>query len=453
MHRIVAYILLSIVVVTGFISCIDRADNLDDLGHNTREVSILLSNPTLKKGNLSLRSMSESDENKIDEIDILAFKKHTNGDYIFSYRVKGYNYQELPISKFTTTLQQGDQTLAIITNASSELDNLINSASIGTELNTLLSEIVVQSATEWHANNNGLTETRYIPMFATIKANITTSTTSIGSSSDYLIRMLSRLDIKLKEDSYAGAEDGVNDFELIEACLFNRKDRGFVAYNDVSNYWNSSEQKAIKAYVPSTAITTKIPQTMYAATANKIERSIYTFEASGVKTIDLKKNATAIVVGGKFNSSPDITYYRIDIPPTEAGYYSGDILRNHLYNIIIQKVSKPGAQTPEDAFDGEYTLDVEIEDWTNIDEGTELDPQYYLYVSIPEILLSKATVGEKIIALTNHPEGIYLQNVPADFSVNGGSDGDSYRELTVKSSVSGNFILKAGNLRFTVKVR
>lgn len=117
------------------------------------------------------------------------------------------------------------------------------------------------------------------------------------------------------------------------------------------------------------------------------------------------------MVGGDFNNSGKTTYYRVDIRNPQTSIQTLDILRNHLYNIVIQSVSEGWGTYPEEAFDGIYTLNAEIEVWTNNEIGVDLDEQYYLQVSHPSIQSSTIPAdGLTVTAITNHPKGISLEN-------------------------------------------
>lgn len=430
MYKVILHILLAVVAAFMFQSCSNDTDLDTGQGNNKQKVTISLVQSTQDRTGASLRSMSVTQENEINEIDILAFRK-TGGIYKLAYSVKGIDIQQqnpqYEFSTFTAWLETGEQKFVFIANASSYIHNL--GIQIGDKFDDIISNLTVDSNSEWL--------NLYIPMYGEIDTEITNTSTTL--SNIYLIRMLARFDISLQST--------VTNFDFKEAYIFNRKQSGRIAY-DLPN-WDNISGKVITATMPLSVLTEKLPNYKYEATANKIKQSIYTFESKGV---NIRSNATAIVVGGIFDTDSDVSYYRIDIPPTLPNFVSGDILRNHLYNITIAKVSKKGAVTPEEAFDGNYSLEAEVEDWVNAENNIVLDPQYYLYVDSSHILLSEIGTGFKITASTDHPEGITVQSQTAGVTVSGGSNGDQYRILTVKSNTSGSFTLKAGNLSLVVRI-
>lgn len=449
MQKVILHMLLGIVAALFIPACSTDTETITEIDteKDAQKVTVNFSYTTLGKPETSLRAMTPTDENKINEVTILAFKKTGPSSYILEYHTKSVDIVQTSTSvTFTAWLRRGDQKFIIITNASAQISNLINTAGItaGESFSSVLPKLKVSSINEWPAGNNGQL-LQNIPMYGEIDSNITYSTTAIGSSSSYLIRMLARIDISLTTAVKSK-------LELTEAYVFNRKQAGRIAYDPSPLKWNATDNKVITATMPSPVSTKKLPDYKYEATASEIVQSIYTFEAEGTV---LSKDATAIVIGGKFNGSSDITYYRVDIPPTKSNYMSGDILRNHLYKIIVQDVKQTGAPTPEEAFDGIYTLEAVVEEWEEAYNGIVLDPQYYLYVNHNSLSLQAAQDpdGCQIIASTDHPLGITVGSATGIGSIGGGADGDMYRVLTIKSSTAGSFIIKAGNMQLKVEVK
>jgi hypothetical protein len=89
------------------------------------------------------------------------------------------------------------------------------------------------------------------------------------------------------------------------------------------------------------------------------------------------ENRLALVVGGYFDGSSTLSYYRLD--------YAKDgklmnILRNHLYQFNISKVSGPGFATPEEAYSSSaMNMTAEVVDWADIDMGNiwMFGPDYF----------------------------------------------------------------------------
>lgn len=446
MRKITYFIFLVTIAIVVF-SC-HTDDNI--ISEQTQEVTLSLGYIRYDQQQKSNRSMSLDEEEMVDNIDILSFKPDAGGIYRYSYRTLGTGFTPaLFDGKFRARLGLGVQKLVVIVNARQEVDDALQSVTEGEDINTVLPKILAVCIDEWPAHNTGVADpVRYIPMYALLPVDILQGTTSVGSVNTYLVRMLSRIDVGFEKDE--SGNNLITNFELTEAYLFNRKTQGFVAYSDAN--WNNVSNTVTSAEVPATANTIKLPTVKYEATANEIRKSIYTFESSGVTAA---KDATAIIIGGYFDfpaNTTHKTYYRVDIPPTQSNYYSGDMMRNHLYNIAIKKVDKAGALTPERAFDGEFRIEAIVEDWTNADIDTEIDPQYNLSVSPGKVTVSDALAGIQIVARTNHPEGISVVSNTTGGTLTGGADGDLIRVLQLTVLHSGQIILKAGNLEYTVKV-
>ncbi|MDR1882576.1 MAG: BACON domain-containing protein, partial [Prevotella sp.] len=63
-------------------------------------------------------------------------------------------------------------------------------------------------------------------------------------------------------------------------------------------------------------------------------------------------NRPYLVIGGKYNGSPDVTYYRLDfVTGTYPSQTFLPVLRNHRYRFDITEVKGPGYDTPQEAFD------------------------------------------------------------------------------------------------------
>ena len=433
MYKVILHILLAVVAAFMFQSCCNDADPDTGQGSNKQKVTISLVQSTQDRTGASLRSMSVAQENEINEIDILAFRK-TGGIYKLAYSVKGIDIQQqnpqYEFSTFTAWLETGEQKFVFIANASSYIHN--SGIQIGDRFDDIISNLTVDSNSEWL--------NLYIPMYGEIDTEITNTSTTL--SNIYLIRMLARFDISLLNT--------VTNFNLEEAYIFNRKNKGYIASQHITG------NIVTNATVPSDAIQIKTPAYTYTTTSNnEISQSIYTFEVKGVNLSTNKKDATAIVVGGDFNNSGKTTYYRVDIHNPQTSIQTLDILRNHLYNIVIQSVSEAGAPTPEEAFDGIYTLNAEIEVWTNNEIGVDLDEQYYLQVSHPSIQSSAIPAdGLTVTAITNHPKGISLENNGSTIDLPLPDEGKSVMTLKLMPTAAGNkFTFIAGNLRYVVTIK
>lgn len=92
---------------------------------------------------------------------------------------------------------------------------------------------------------------------------------------------------------------------------------------------------------------------------------LYLPEVAAPLPADLTALGCCVIVGGRYNSSAEITYYRLDFTPD--GYPAGQILRNHQYSFNITAVTAPGAPTPDDAAsENAAGIIADFTDWTDV---------------------------------------------------------------------------------------
>ncbi len=122
------------------------------------------------------------------------------------------------------------------------------------------------------------------------------------------------------------------------------------------------------------------------ATGGYTSRDIYVPEANivmgGAGTLgdENHTNRMALVVGGYFNGSTTETFYRLDFAVNKSLV---NVLRNHLYQFNISKVTGGGYPDPETAYNSQaMNMAVDIYEWDETDMGEIVfDGQYYLSVS------------------------------------------------------------------------
>lgn len=78
------------------------------------------------------------------------------------------------------------------------------------------------------------------------------------------------------------------------------------------------------------------------------------------------KKRLAIIVGGYYNNSPDLSYYRVDFTNDDSGTKM-NILRNHIYQFTIKSVKATGYATAELAYNSmpkNLGFEATLEPWT-----------------------------------------------------------------------------------------
>ena len=425
---------------------------------------------SLNFSDISPLSMTQDDEQKIETIDVLAFVQR-DGAYRFSYLREGKNYSPQGGGRFTVDLisYSRPQILVVLANARSEL----SASGLGTadDVETALAKIFVDSPAEWPARNIDGTDAdfRVIPMTGISPAVLITEGMTEFPAPVELLRMLARVNITLAE--------GVDNFELKTARIFNRVTKGYAGYKasewTLKHAWVpvDGDGKPYKTYAPAFTY-----RAQGLANASHITDQIYILESKGVTRSDYLQG-TAIVVGGLYDSGSGVEtcYYRIDL--TEDGLLGDtpvDIVRPHSYNIEIQQVSFPGPKTPEGAYEGLSTLTAVVTDWNEYRSNVIADGQHYLKLSHREIILGK-TGGTPVLKAETDYDAIPNLGFPAGVRLDTTGTGrwclitkrtvasptGVYRyefDLSVSANPSGtaarstSFTLSAANMNYVVKV-
>lgn len=475
-------------VLLAFLWSCSEEGTIEILPQESKDINISFKMEVPPSGGLrSLNGDNTGDEIRIDVVNILAFVNSGNDEkYYFTYSatdvLKEGSGAEL---KITAKVKQypSKQIFLIFCNAANE----IAAANIlpNEELDNVIARIKCgnDGAGEWLAKINGTSAFNPFPMYTRTTAKVVSEAdNNLGEFP--LVRMLARADITLKDDVY--------NFNLVDARVYNRTVYGYVAF-DLSG-WNSVGKVATTAAVPPendfTGRPDILPPTViYNAdftpdVKGAIRRSIYLFESKGVTETDRLKG-TAIVVGGNYNDSEKITYYRIDIKTeaTPTGYVSQDILRNHWYQIEIQSVSGPGYEDPDEAYKGINYISAKIVPWNLAFQKVVATDQYWLNVSRDELVIPYVVEGamntmEDIEMVTNYDissqgfkPGIYVDKNEIDYG-NGESDwlsvenvkgGDGFTSRKIRFKVnspnnsgvlrSAKVKVKAGNLTKVINVK
>lgn len=367
-------------------SCTDE-DYVPRTGASEREITLRLSTGSSGSGTQTY-GMDADQEQKLKDIDFLIFT-YNDGTGNFLYE-ETRHLTVVTGNEYSVRIHVRDdveQVFMVMANAHSELQ----AAALSTtdELETAIRKVQVGlvSNKEWDQD--------YIPMFA----RHLLKTDTLYSLNLSLIRAMARIDVSVKDD--------VN-FELINAVLFNRPLSGVVGYDAGATNWDETNRKALKPTLPTTPTKTLTPAVIFDVDAEgEITRQIYTFEAAGTST---RADATAIVVGGKYNGG-STTYYRIDIPAFESSGAvkegtMGDILRNRLYDIEIKGVSGNGANTREAAFNNPSSLiNVEIVPW-NLQDLNVTSGQYWLNLNRDNFTVkNNGATSLQLDINTNYGEG------------------------------------------------
>lgn len=276
-------------------------------------------------GNAVTYAMSDVNESSISTIDVVAFTE-IDGLKQFAYRVSGSditrNGNEISFKAKIPAVDQPFR-LVVIANARKELDAL-GTISKGALKADLLARIIstLGEGEYWNVNSAG--DFTPIPMWGESDLiNYTSSTLEIT-----LLRALARIDVEL-------ASSALENFLITSVSLYNSKTSGIVTSLALPS-----------PLVNNSVLTYNLPP----GGGVSLTGTIYTFEAAAqpVTSID----ATALVIGGKYNGSSTISYYRLDFL-TNAGTPLA-LLRNNKYIARITEVNSPGSVDKETAWNNVF---------------------------------------------------------------------------------------------------
>lgn len=409
----------------------------------------------MKSSGIRTRSMAA--DGGITKIDILAFSQ-SGSQYTFAYRAgTTFTTENGTVTATIRNIQElaVDQRFLILVNMSND-DIAAAGIAFGDELEVARKKLVVTNDAEWPANIGASQDSRDIPMYALTDAMNVRGISSLGSYN--VVRMLARIDVK----------NSAANFQLEEAYLFNRRNKGYAGYKE-SN-WDNNNEVVATAEVPEGTTRTKLPTQAYLADGSyRIVNEIFSFESKG-SPIE-KKNATAIVVGGYYNGASTLTYYRIDISETdEQGKPRPDtyidIKRNHLYDIDIQSVAAEGTYTAEDAFDGAVFINATIKEYNLANQDIHFDGQHEFTIDKPELEFDEYPGSmQQIKVTTTNPSGITpLTDASISYVDDAGwlsitpSGEEGVWNLTVtengeSSRREASFYVNVANFNYKVKVR
>ncbi len=341
------------------------------------------------------RALSAADENTINNIYVLVFDRNDRLTAVH----RGEDVEDNDGSgtgQFTVTLEPsmgGEKSkLVVLANAEDILDarGIIDPADPETPSGSVgdsYSDIIADIQASFTAPFSGST----IPMWGETPEAITIAA-STGTQTIELMRSVARIDVGIgKTPAYDSTTDswtwngknGAEDipFDLTGVWIVNPNTAYTVipAPGNVQNAGNNGRVTSpTTSGTPFGADTDQKAEAFgHTAITNShyISRGIYVPEADVKITPTAKpgdanhNNRMALVIGGHYAGSQTPTYYRIDFATKEDGLLN--VLRNHLYQFNISKVSGAGYPSVREAYEASaMNMTVEILRW---DEGLITD--------------------------------------------------------------------------------
>lgn len=232
------------------------------------------------------------------------------------------------------------------------------------------------------------------PMFGVVNggASVQVQEGTAYTGNTELIRAVARVDIgigtkKTNTDgtvSWTNTGTGKQPFVMTEVQVW-KAGQKYTYMPAVGNYhWTTTTNDGIASNKividsPSAAsgpTVTKTYDTSYITNGTYCAGKIYLPEADLLWGNVYDANHTkrlAIIVGGYYNNSPDMSYYRVDFTNDNSGDKM-DILRNHVYQFTIKRVAAAGYATAQLAYDSrpkDLDFGATIEPWT-VEEATSV---------------------------------------------------------------------------------
>ncbi len=453
--------------------------------------SLMLPGSSTPSSRAGTRALTDVQENHVQSIDVLLFEYDNgsgDGKFVDVARATGTsigtdNTDGVSSRKktFTVTMPQGHYDLVILANAR---DFIIRNDLKGTYKKATLASLETKAGWQgkWPADN-----TRPIPMWG-YKDNVTISesTDLTGSNALSMTRMVARVDVKVNTAQ-------VTNFKLTSVRVYNYNTRGAMVpanYWD-TNYWNPSHTDGAQVVVPTVPASSTLTEgpLLYNGAAinttdNQCVQEIYLYESenhTGAPHTNANKKGllqrTCLVIGGKYGTDTDETFYRVDFSTGNGASQSyQDIRRNFWYTFQIDKVSGPGYDDPDVAYRSEpVNIEANVIEWNDGSMAeVNFDGQNMLAVSPGEFTFGKeavtATSGDDnlLTITTDVPGGWSIDPSKIVYSPAGGDwltlSGTSYGgndkksiELYLAANASGEprtatIPVVAGRLKYNVMV-
>lgn len=306
------------------------------------------------------------------------------------------------------------------------------------------------------------------------------STSSVQDITIPVIRALARVDIGVGIGGAWNGEDASGKaipFQLKEVHIY-KPNNGYSFMPLAGKY--AVEDKKVTAH--SAIGAAQESALIYElASGYHITREIYIPESDVRVTTDgafgdaNHTNRCAIVVGGFYNGSTVMTYYRIDFNNNGSSRRLIDVLRNHRYLVNIVSVTSPGLPTAKEAYETilmNANINVEITEWSDLSQDIIFDGENWVYIQKKTLTLpgSKDIWGSLVVGSNLNVndwemslDGITFSKAfsisNADFEVSKPtqSEGGSLQIKTLNTITddknrTATLTLKIGRLRFTIAI-
>lgn len=380
-----------LIVVMGLLSCTDEFTPKTGGGSGKALVKLEVRVPggTVRTS----RALQSQHEDEVSGIIVLAFEKGSDSEW--NTRLKhvgksiGAPQGTGSTKQFTVEIQSGEWDLWVLANAEeavSKMEDIIgidiyskDFLELGFDKSIMQAVLTQDLRGKWNVDPNDTNSSYRIPMWGMLNGvQIAASSTNIIRTAN-LYRMLVKIDIEVQRTADIGYPDkypgvSMEQFELTYVSLHNYNRTGQLIPGVTTadgNWTNPNGGGALRTSLPQNPNTVNgwesddrlewSNPTDFTTPGTALNGVIYTVEADAGTSSD---NRPCIIVGGKYNGSNEISYYRADF--LDANHTAIDLLRNHRYRLLIRKIGGKGFDSVEEAYKaGPTQLETEVIQWND----------------------------------------------------------------------------------------
>lgn len=389
------------------------------------------------------RAITAEAENKVDNLYILAFKVDPDtGNETFEYYVAAK--QVTPTngtgqSTWTASLKvkEHNQTFVMVANAlgtnnkvNEQIGDLVKeeNSKVGLEKMEVLKGLVETLSADEIKNGFNATSHPLTMYGQTVPVKIGLDKTTTLTVA--LHRIVARVQVRFDGNAAVAAK-----FSAQEVYLYNFNDRArvipaFLQETTDTDYEQTATIPDGAVLCPKTQDGTETVPT-YAVTANKVENTIYLFEAAQPQLATDEENhlkRPCLIVKGVYEGKD--CYYRVDFAKAGAdgNMTYMDLVRNHSYNITVTNVSGRGSDTAHEALKSKAAnITASVIEWNDNTVGNiEFEGDRVLGIATKEYELMKAggVRLQQVRATANLKWTAKLYDVNADGTANTNSQPD-----------------------------
>ncbi|WP_221409222.1 fimbrial protein [Dysgonomonas alginatilytica] len=346
-----------------FSSCqdIDPMDSRIEEGAKIK-VTLRLLSPSPISNSLQTRAQTDAESN-VQELAILVFE---NNEYRYTAIPQNINSSG-GVTTLNTYFQTTSSPVDIYFLANAD-DIIVNNPLTIGDSKAAVREKLTSAFASSGINSN-------FPMFG-VYSSANGLNGSIGSiTSISLLRTIARIDVDASNVS--------GNFQLVSIQAFRVNNSVQLIPDSMSNVMVTAPS------IPSGSLA-NIHTTVITPTTTDISSTsqLYLPESAAPTVANQLSEATCVVIGGYFNGSTIITYYRMDFNPGSSANPFGQILRNYQYLFRVNDISLPGAETAVEAANNKPTgITAQVLDWDINSMSLNFQGNYYFEVSSRSVIL------------------------------------------------------------------